>query len=60
MPNQPGQSPAVLAAARDFAQRVAARWPMRGAMLFGSQARGSANPESDTDIAIMLGILRKD
>jgi predicted nucleotidyltransferase len=33
---------------------------MRGAMLFGSQARGSANAGSDTDIAIMLGILRKD
>ena len=27
---------------------------MRGAMLFGSQARGSANAGSDTDIAVML------
>lgn len=41
-------------AARDFASRVAARWPMRSAMLFGSQARHTAHPGSDTDVAILL------
>ena len=43
-----------LSAAREFADRVAARWPMRGALLFGSQARGSARPGSDTDVAVLL------
>lgn len=46
-------SPA-LHAARDFASRVAARWPMRGAMMFGSQARDTAHPGSDTDVAVLL------
>lgn len=45
----------VLHAARDFVARVAARWPLRGAMLFGSQARGSAHAGSDTDVAVLLG-----
>src|SRR5665647_3322281 len=48
------QSPAVLSAARDFAQRVAAAWPVHGAMLFGSQARGNASAGRDTDIAVLL------
>lgn len=48
------QSPAVLSAARDFARRVALVWPMQGAMLFGSQARGSAHAGSDTDVAVLL------
>lgn len=43
-----------LSAARDFASRVAARWPMRSAMLFGSQARHTAHSGSDTDVAILL------
>ena len=51
---QTSQSPAVLSAARDFAQRVAATWPMRKAVLFGSQARGNAHAGSDTDVAVLL------
>lgn len=54
MPSQTIQSPAVLSAARDFAHRVAAVWPMRGALLFGSQARGNAHAGSDTDVAVLL------
>jgi antitoxin ChpS len=54
MPSQTKQSPAVLSAARDFAHRVAAAWPMRGALLFGSQARGNAHAGSDTDVAVLL------
>lgn len=48
-------SPAVLDAARDFANRVGETWLLRGAVLFGSQARGSAHPGSDTDVAVLLG-----
>ena len=44
----------VLHAARDFAKRVNLSWPLRGALLFGSQARGSAHEESDADVAIIL------
>lgn len=44
----------VLHAARDFAKRVSLSWPLRGALLFGSQARGSAHEESDVDVAIIL------
>lgn len=36
MPTHPTQSPTALSAARDFAMRVEAQWPMRGAMLFDS------------------------
>lgn len=49
------RSSPVLHAARDFANRVAAHWPLRGALLFGSQARGSAHAGSDTDVAVLLG-----
>lgn len=44
----------VLSAARDFAKRVSLSWPLRGALLFGSQARGSAHAGSDTDVAVLL------
>jgi predicted nucleotidyltransferase len=54
MPAHALQSPAVLSAARDFARRVALAWPMQGAMLFGSQARGNAHVGSDTDVAVLL------
>ncbi|MDP2368905.1 nucleotidyltransferase domain-containing protein [Rhodoferax sp.] len=54
MPSLAPQSPAVLSAARDFARRVALAWPLQGAMLFGSQARGSAHVGSDTDVAVLL------
>lgn len=50
----PFQSSAVLSAARDFARRVALDWPVQGAVLFGSQARGSAHVGSDTDVAVLL------
>jgi antitoxin ChpS len=54
MPTQALQSPAALGAARDFARRVALAWPLRSAMLFGSQARGGAHAGSDTDVAVLL------
>ena len=47
-------SPAILSATRDFVRRVGLAWPIQGAMLFGSQARGSAQAGSDTDVAVLL------
>jgi len=37
-----------------FVERVAAQFPVRGAILFGSRARGSHRPDSDADIAVLL------
>ncbi len=54
MSSHTNQSPTVLRAARDFAHRVAATWPMRAAVLFGSQAQGGASAGSDTDVAVLL------
>lgn len=54
MPIEAIQYPAVLMAASDFARRVSLAWPLQGAMLFGSQARGSAQARSDTDVAEVL------
>ena len=48
------QPSAALSAARDFAVRVTALWPVRGVLLFGSQARGSAKVGSDTDVAVLM------
>lgn len=47
-------SAAVLSAARDFTRRVASAWPLQGALVFGSQARGDAHEGSDTDVAVLL------
>jgi len=52
------RSSPVLHAARDFAKRVGLSWPLRGALLFGSQARGSAHAGSDTDVAVLLTAIR--
>lgn len=48
------QSPDILQAAREFSRRVALGWPLRGALLFGSQALGTAHMGSDTDVAVLL------
>ncbi len=54
MPSAALPDPAILAAARDFVRRVAVGWPVQCAMVFGSQARGTSHPGSDTDVAIVL------
>ena len=41
-------------AASVFVERVAARFPLSGTILFGSRARGSHRPDSDTDLAVLL------
>ncbi|WP_288841656.1 nucleotidyltransferase domain-containing protein [uncultured Deefgea sp.] len=39
---------------RAFLARVAAVFPVRSAILFGSRARGEFEPDSDADVAIVL------
>jgi predicted nucleotidyltransferase len=42
------------AAAREFIRRVSARHPVKGALLFGSRARGTHRAGSDVDVAVLL------
>ncbi|MDI3260338.1 MAG: nucleotidyltransferase domain-containing protein [Sinobacteraceae bacterium] len=49
-----GIDPETLGAARAFLNRVAARYDMAGAFLFGSRARRSHRPDSDADVAVLL------
>ncbi len=37
-----------------FLDRVAAVFPLRHAILFGSRARGAFQPDSDADVAVLL------
>lgn len=39
---------------RAFLERVAAVFPVRSAILFGSRARGEFQPDSDADVAVLL------
>src|SRR5438067_6357146 len=41
-------------AARSFIQRLAGRYHVREAILFGSRARNTLRPDSDADIAVVL------
>lgn len=41
-------------AARIFLQKVAGRYDVAGAVLFGSRARGDFGRDSDADIAVLL------
>jgi len=41
-------------AVRDFLRRIANRYPIVGARLYGSRARGDADQYSDADLAILL------
>jgi antitoxin ChpS len=47
--------PATERAARTFLDRVARQYNVAGAILFGSRARGDYRPDSDADIAVLLG-----
>jgi len=39
---------------RSFLRRVAERYPVREAILFGSRARHTHRPDSDADVAVIL------
>lgn len=41
-------------AAQAFISRLAAHYPLAGAILFGSRARHTHRPDSDADIAVLL------
>src|SRR5579871_3653126 len=47
-------------AARVFLERIASRFNVAGALLFGSRARRSHRPDSDADIAVLLYAPHKD
>ncbi len=46
--------PETARAASMFVERVSTQYPINGAILFGSRARGGYRPDSDADIAVLL------
>jgi predicted nucleotidyltransferase len=50
--------PAVSRAVREFARRVAGRYPVQQVILFGSRARGTQRTDSDADVAVLLRGIR--
>jgi uncharacterized protein len=50
--------PAVTSAVREFARRLAGRYPVLRVILFGSRARGTQRTDSDADIAVLLRGIR--
>lgn len=46
--------PSIERVARSFLAAVKCQYDVAGACIFGSQARGNATSESDTDVAILL------
>jgi antitoxin ChpS len=52
-PAPPADSDAIIAA-RDFVRRVATRFSVSAAFVFGSHARGTHRSDSDVDIALVL------
>jgi predicted nucleotidyltransferase len=41
-------------AVKRFLSRIAGRYDMAGALLYGSRARGTHRPDSDADLAVLL------
>jgi predicted nucleotidyltransferase len=58
-PTRPLDS-AITHAARVFADAVAGRFDVSEVRLFGSRARGTHRPDSDVDVAVVLGGSRGD
>jgi len=56
---QPSQAASLEAATRQataaFLERAMSAFPVQRAILYGSRARGDANPYSDADVAVVLG-----
>ena len=51
--------PAVTGAVREFARRLAGRYPVQRVILFGSRARGTQRADSDADVAVLLSGVRR-
>jgi predicted nucleotidyltransferase len=45
--------PETMSAAREFVRRVALRYSVKAALLFGSRARGTQRADSDVDVAVL-------
>lgn len=54
MPSVHNLDPITEHVARSFLAEVKRQYDVAGAYVFGSQARGDATPDSDTDVAILL------
>lgn len=52
---RPPLDPATERAVRAFLERVSAEFDVTGAILYGSRARGQHHPDSDADVAVLLG-----
>ena len=46
--------PATAEAVRHFLARIAGRYDVAGAILYGSRSRGTHRPDSDADVAVLL------
>ncbi len=46
--------PGTAEAVKRFLDRIAGRYDMAGALLYGSRARGTHRPDSDADVAVLL------
>ncbi len=46
--------PATRKSVEMFLALIAGEYPVKGALLYGSRARGDAGPDSDADVAVLL------
>lgn len=53
-PSIPPPSPTTEYAVRRFLERIADRYNIARAILYGSRARGTHQPDSDADVAVIL------
>ncbi len=59
-PTEPGEKAAAPLIASVFLAKLAGRYDVAEAILFGSRARGDHHPDSDLDLAVVLKGERRD